>query len=61
MQLLKLFIYVYCMIYCYRISLLALGSILHTADKDFEIDGYIIPKGTDIFSSTRGLMYDQEV
>ena len=41
--------------------LAAIGSLLHRADTDFEIDEYVIPKGSIIFLSNRGLLYDRKV
>ena len=37
------------------------GSLLHRADKDFEVGEYVIPKGATIIAVTRGLMYDPKV
>ena len=37
------------------------GSLLHRADKDFEGDEYVIPKGATVIAITRGLMYDPKV
>ena len=41
--------------------LVALGSIPHRADKDFEVGEYVIPKGATVMAITRGLMYDPKV
>ena len=46
---------------CQLISLAVSGSLFHVADKDFEIDEYVIPKGTEIYANIRGLMYDEKV
>ena len=46
---------------CQLISLAVLGSLFHVADKDFEIEEYVIPKETEIYASIRGLMYDEKV
>ena len=43
------------------ISVAALSSAPHTAKKDFEINGHVIPKGVVVLAITRGLMYDQKV
>ena len=37
------------------------GSLLHRADKDFEVGEYVIPKGATVIAITRGLMYDSKV
>ena len=37
------------------------GSLLHRADKDFEVGEYVIPKDATIIAVTRGLMYDPKV
>ena len=37
------------------------GSLLHRADKDFEVGEYVIPKGATVIAITRGLMYDPKV
>ena len=41
--------------------LTAPGSLLHRADKDFEVGEYMIPKGAAVVAMTRGLMYDPKV
>ena len=46
---------------CQLISIAVFGSLFHVADKDFEIEEYVIPKGTEIYASIRGLVYDEKV
>ena len=45
-------------LYCF---LAALGSLLHRADRDFEVGEYVIPKDATVVAVIRGLMYDAKV
>ena len=41
--------------------IVALGSLFHLAERDFEIGEYVIPKGAKVLADTRSLMYDEQV
>ena len=42
-------------------EIVALLSVFHLAEKDFEIGEYIIPKGSSVSTSVRSLMHDEKV
>ena len=42
-------------------GIVALGSLFHLAEKDFEIGEYVIPKGASVAADTRPIMYDEQV
>ena len=44
-----------------HISIAALGTLPHIADKTMEIGGYTIPRGSVIIGITTGIMHDPKV
>ena len=49
------------MIQFFSCFLTVINTLLHRADKDFEVGEYVIPKGASVLAITRSLMYDPKV